>query len=233
VNGGMPADLAVRAAAFALAAAAARHRWPAPLIGRRAARQLARHELAETGFWQRVVDWFARLLNGSSRASFVPGGWFGLIALAVLAVLTIAVVLAWTRPGRPRRSAAPVLGRETKSAAEHRREAERLAAAGAYAAAIIEGVRVIAADLDEREILPPGPGRTADELAREAGRELPALAADLRTVSRLFDDVRYGDLDGTQSGYALVSQVGANVRAARPGGQGGDGTPAPALAAPR
>lgn len=229
----MPACIAQRTVAMALTAGAPGRGWPAPLIGRRAGSQLARRELAEAGFWQRVLDWFARLLHGSGSGSLVPGGWFGLIALAVLVVLTIAVVLAWARPARTRRSAAPVLGREVRSAAEHRREAERLAAAGAYAAAIVEGVRAIAADLDEREILPARPGRTADELAEEAGRELPALAADLRTVTRLFDDVRYGDLDGTQSGYALVRRVGTEVQTARPGGDRGDAAPAGALAAPR
>lgn len=202
----------------------------APLIGRHAARQLARRELAETSFWQRILDWIARLLNDSG--SVVPGGWFGLIALAALAVLAITVALAWARPGRPRRTAAPVLGRVTRSAAEHRLEAERLAAAGAFAAAIIEGVRAIVADLDEREVLPSRPGRTADELAEEAGRELPALAGDLRAVTRLFDDVRYGDRDGTSAGYALVSRVGADVRAAKPSG-GGHPAATAAMAAPR
>jgi Domain of unknown function (DUF4129) len=223
--------VAERAAAVARATAASSRGWPTPLIGRRAGERLARRELAETGFWQRVLDWIARLLHGSG--SLVPGGWFGLVALAALAVLAIAVALSWARPGRPRRPAAPVLGREVRSAAEHRREAERLAAARAYGAAIVEGVRAIAADLDEREILPPKPGRTADELAAEAGRELPALAADLRTVIRLFDDVRYGDLAGSESGYALVSRVGLAVRAARPGADRGAAATVTALAAPR
>jgi Domain of unknown function (DUF4129) len=202
----------------------------APLIGRHAARQLARRELAEASFWQRVLNWIARLLNGA--AAPVPGGWFGLMALAALAVLAVAAVLAWARPGRPRRVAAPVLGRQSRTAAEHLREAERLAAAGAFAGAIIEGVRAIAADLDEREILVARPGRTADELAEEASRELPGLASDLRAVTRLFDDVRYGDREGTPAGYARVSQVAVEVRAAR-AGTGGPEQVAPALAAPR
>jgi hypothetical protein len=102
------------------------------------------------------------------------------------------------------------------SARDYRRNARELAAAGDYAGAIVAGVRAIAADLDERAILPSQPGRTADELAAEAGRELPALAADLRTVTRLFDDVRYGDKDGSLAGYQLVSRVDEAVSAARP-----------------
>ncbi len=87
----------------------------------------------------------------------------------------------------------------------------RLAEAGEYGEAIMEGVRAIAAELDERAILPPRVGRTAHELAAEAGGELPALAADLSAVTRLFDDVRYGDRPGTQAGYDLVGRVDASV----------------------
>jgi type II secretory pathway pseudopilin PulG len=184
-----------------------------PLIGRRAGQRLARHELAELTFWQRVLEWISRLSAGNA----VPGGWFGLIALAVLAVLAVTVVLFWVRPGRARRSAAQaVLGGESMTAADYRRAAQRLAAAGDFAGAIVEGVRAIAAELGERDILPPRPGRTADELAAEAGLELPGLAGDLRDVTRLFDDIRYGDKGGSQAGYQLVRRVDENVRAARP-----------------
>jgi len=161
-----------------------------PLLGRRAGQRIARRELAEISFWQRMIQWLARLTAGR----YVPGGWFGLIALAVLAILVITVVIFWVRPGRARRTAAlSVLSGETLTARDYRRAAERLAAAGDYAAAIVEGVRAIAAELTERDVLPPRPGRTADELAVEAGAELPDLAGDLRTGARLFDDIRYGD----------------------------------------
>jgi len=185
-----------------------------PLLGRRAGQRIARRELAEVSFWQRIVQWLARLAAGR----YVPGGWFGLIALAVLAVLVITVVIFWVRPGRARRMAAlSVLSGETLTARDYRRAAERLAAARDYAAAIVEGVRAIAAELTERDVLPPRPGRTADELAVEAGAELPGLAGDLRTVARLFDDIRYGDKEGSRAGYELVRRVDSDVQAARRG----------------
>jgi Domain of unknown function (DUF4129) len=186
-----------------------------PLIGRRNGQRLARHELGEMSFLQRVVDWLSRLFSNAANA--VPGGWFGLIALAVIAVLAMTAVVFWIRPARSRRDrAGSVLDGASMTARDYRRAAERLAADGDYAGAIVETVRAIAADLDERDILPPRPGRTADELAAEAGRELPSLAADLRTVTRLFDDIRYGDRAANLAGYQLVSRVDADVRAARP-----------------
>lgn len=186
-----------------------------PLIRRGEGQRLARHELAEMSFWQRILHWLSRLLNGTGGV--VPGGWFGLIVLAAVLAVAVVVVLWRVRPARARRVAArAVLTGESKTAADYRRAAERLAAAGHYGAAILEGARAIAAELDQRGILPPRPGRTADELAFEAGRELPGVAADLRAVMRLFDDVLYGDKEGTESGYQVVVRVDAGVRSARP-----------------
>jgi hypothetical protein len=186
-----------------------------PLIGRRTGQRLARHELAEMSFWQRVLGWLARLF--SNARSVVPGGWFGLVALAAIAVLVGTAIIFWVRPARTRRDrAGSVLAGESMTARDYRQAAERFAADGDYAGALVETVRALAADLDERGILPPRPGRTADELAAEAGRELPSLAADLLAVTRLFDDIRYGDREGNLAGYELVSQVDAQVRAARP-----------------
>lgn len=193
-----------------------------PLISRRTGQRIARHELAELSIWQRVLQFFARLLAGHA----VPGGWFGLVALAVLAILVVTLVVFWVRPAGPANAArASVLGGEPLTARDYRRAAERLAAAGDFAAAIVECVRAIAAELTERDILPPRPGRTADELAAEAGAELPGLARGLRDAARLFDDIRYGERDGSQAGYELVSRLDAGVRAARPAARA-DGQPA-------
>jgi hypothetical protein len=185
-----------------------------PMIGRREGQQLAHQELSEMSFWQRVLNAIAHLFNTSAQA--VPGGWFGLIVLAVLAVLGVTVVFFWVRPARTHRSGARGLfSGQAKSAQDHRREAQRLAAAGDFGQAIVEGVRAIAVELDERDILPPRAGRTADELAREAGRALPRLADDLRLVSSLFDDVLYGDRSGTSEGYEIVCRVDVAVQSAR------------------
>lgn len=184
-----------------------------PLIRRRPAQILARHELDKVSIWMRILHDIEKLF--STSASVVPGGWFGLVVLGVLVAVLVIVVLSWVRPAGGRRlRSGPVLGDKPRTTADYRRAAARFAAAGDYGQAIVEGVRAVAAELEERKILPPRPGRTADELAIEAGAELPGLAAELRTVTRLFDDVRYGDKPGTQAGYELVGQVGERVRTA-------------------
>ena len=164
-------------------------------------------------FLDRVINALSNWLN--TAASAVPGGWFGLIVLSALAVLAITVVVFWVRPTRAHRASnRAVLSGQAKSAHDHRQEAQRLAATGEFGPAIVEGVRAIAVELEDREILPPRAGRTADELAYEAGRRMPALAEDLRLVARLFDDVRYGDRPGSRQGYELVSRVDQAVRSA-------------------
>jgi hypothetical protein len=188
-----------------------------PLIGRHGGQRLARRELAEMTFWQRIVNWLLHLPTNAGRV--IPGGWFGLIALAILAVLVVTLVFYWVRPARTRRAPAEsVLGGQSMSARDYRRSAQRLADAGDYAGAIVDGVRAIAAELEERGTLPPRPGRTAGELASEAGSELPEVAAGLRAVTQLFDDIRYGDKAGSLAGYQLVSRIDKDLRAARPAG---------------
>jgi len=184
-----------------------------PLIGRRAAQILARRELSKVSIWARILHDIAQLF--STSANVVPGGWFGLVVFGVIIVVIVIAVVNWARPAAGRRiRARSVLGGKARTAEEYRRSAAGFAEAGDYGQAIIEAVRAIAAECEERGILRPWPGRTADELAAEAGGELPALAADLRAVTRLFDDVRYGGRPGTQAGYELACRVDGSVRTA-------------------
>lgn len=184
-----------------------------PLIGRHAAQILARRELAKVSIWVRILRDIQGLLGASANA--VPGGWFGLVVFGVIIVVLVIAILSWARPAAGRRiRARSVLGGKARTAEDYRRSAMSLAEAGDFGEAIVEAVRAIAAELEERRILRPRPGRTADELAAEAGGELPELAADLRSVTRLFNDVRYGDRPGTQAGYELVCRTDDRVRTA-------------------
>jgi Domain of unknown function (DUF4129) len=192
-----------------------------PGIGRRAAQQLARRELSKAMYQpsltQRFLDWLGRL--GSNVNVNVPGGWWALIAFIVAVVLVIAIVIFRIRPARTRRSAdGALLAGRPVSARDHRQQSERSATAGDFSAAIIERVRAIAVELEERGILSPRPGRTADEFADEASRPLPAHAGKLTDAIQLFDDVMYGGRDGTPAGYQRVRELDASLQAARPTG---------------
>jgi hypothetical protein len=220
-----PARLGLSGLARLGAGALARPAGGTPLVSRRAGQTLARTELSKAIYHrheslaQRLLDAINRLLNDLYTAgqSF-PGGWWSVVALAALTALAVALVLArlgpLARAHREAGQAAP--GGRPLSAADHRQRAATLASAGDYAAAILEAVRGIARQLEERGVLSPRLGRTADEIAAEAGLVLPAEADALQDAARLFDDICYGERPGTAGGYALVRSLDTRLQSARP-----------------
>jgi hypothetical protein len=202
------------------AAAAADGQHP---IGRDAAQRLARAELSKAiyhpheSLTQRTVNvinaWLNRLFNAGNS---VPGGWWALIALAAIAVVVVAIVMTRIGPvaRRRRRADGQISGPRAVTARDHRSRAGRLASAGDYSAAIIECVRAIARQLEEHGVLAPRAGRTADEIADEAGQVLPGDADALRDAARLFDDVCYGQRRGTRDGYQRLQALDARIEAA-------------------
>ncbi len=196
-----------------------------PLTGREAGQRLARAELSKAIYHphepltQRVLNAIGDLLNDLSQAGRAfPGGWWAAVALAALLAMIIAVVLSRTGPlARSGRAGSQLMtGSSLLSAADHRLRAGRLADAGDYAGATVERVRAIARELDDRAVLTPRAGRTANEMAEEAAAALPAEAGALRGAAFLFDDICYGDRPGTQAGYALVRELDTRISAAVP-----------------
>jgi hypothetical protein len=205
-----------------VASAAGRAAAGDPAVTREQGQRLARAELSKAMYHpgvpiaERITNAVGRLLNAAGAAVHV--GWWALVALAALLVIAIAAVLAGIGPiARSRaRGRQPMLSPAQRTARDHRQEAERLAAADDYSAAVIESLRAVAVELEERGILPPRVGRTADEFAAEASQPLPGLAARLGEAARLFDEVRYGGRTGTAAGYERVRDLDGQVRAARP-----------------
>ena len=199
-------------------------------VGREQARELARRELDKAIYHrddpsiaERVlgkinewIDSLTRTVSGAGEHGS-GGGWVALaVIIALLACVAVAVI--W-RLGAVRGEAArerTLLDEEQTTANVHRAAAEAHAAAGEWAAAIRERLRAVARDLEERVILDPRPGRTADELAAEAGAALPDLADELTAAVRVFDDVWYGDRPGSREGYARLSRLDERVQAAKP-----------------
>ena len=192
-------------------------------IGRSAAQRLARTELSKAIYHpgepltQRILGFIGRLLDGPYVAgSAAPGGWWALVALAAIVVIVIAVIMTRIGPVARRHRHADLLlpGSHSVTASEHRSRAGLLAGAGDYSAAIVECVRAIARQLEEDGRLAPRVGRTADEMADEAAKALPGDAAALRDAARLFDEVCYGQRQGTPEGYERLRALDARMAAA-------------------
>lgn len=194
-------------------------------LGRDAARRAAREELAKPGYQEAKPPWTYRAVNWvfeqidkalSKATAVVPGGALGLVVVVLLLAGLVALVVWRTRPSGLRGGdAALFLGSPATSAAQHRAAADAAAADGRWAEAVRERLRAVARELENRGVLDPRPGRTADELAREAGSALPEVAAALQRGVRVFDDVWYGGRVADATSYAVLVEVDRTVREAR------------------
>jgi hypothetical protein len=199
-------------------------------IGRDEARERARRELEKPIYhrddpsliervFRRTSEWIQELFNKifDPTRGGSGGGWIAVAVILAIIVIAIGIVF-WVMRGRKntRSDRAALLEAEPSTAVDHRAEAVRLAAGGQWADAIRERLRAVARDLEERIILDPRPGRTADELAVEAARALPDIAEALRSGVRVFDDVWYGDRPGTRDGYEQLAVLDELTQAAVP-----------------
>jgi hypothetical protein len=114
------------------------------------------------------------------------------------------------------RAPGDVLAGSILTGAEHRARAAAAVAAGQYDVAVRESMRAIARRLDERALLDPRPGRTADEIAVEAARLLPELATELREGARVFDDVAYGSTRADAARAERMRRLDERVEATKP-----------------
>ncbi len=204
-------------------------------IDRDAAHQAAQSELSKpiyskSSAEEQFADWLNELIYRLlQKTSSIPGGWF--TASVLLILLAVAVVVAIHIARRTMRTnrggdyqlfeAAPL------TAAQHRATAEDYAAEGNWVAAIRHRLRAVARQLEETGTLNPAPGRTANELARDAGAALPHLAAELSQAATAFNDVTYGERPGTREAYQMIADLDEHLRSRAPALQAAPGPAAP------
>ena len=195
-------------------------------VGRDEAQRAAERELSKgiyaenaPGPVERAVDavlrWLQEQLFGGS--GLFPGGGLGLVVLALLIGAAVAFVMWRVGPGRRGAGGSSVVVElpGPLDPAEHRRRAEAYAAGGRYADAVRERMRAVVRELETRGVLEPRPGRTADEVAREAGALVPAVAPDLRTAAGVFDEIWFGGRPATAEADALLRQADQRVQRAQ------------------
>ena len=192
-------------------------------IDRDAAHQAAQDELnkpiyssASTG--QQLTDWIDEMLYRLlQKTASIPGGWFTAMVLLILLAIAVAVAVRIVRrtmrskPGGDQLFEAGQL-----TAAQHRATAESYAAEENWAAAIRHRLRAVARQLEETGILNPAPGRTANELARDAGAALVHLTSELSQAATAFSDVTYGEQPGTRDAYRMIADLDDHLRSRPP-----------------
>lgn len=204
-------------------------------MARDAAHEAAQRELTKPIYPQeslsdRFSDWVDELIYRIvTKGALVPGGWFTIMVLLIVAAVVLVVAIRVARKTmRTKRSVDyQLFGSGEMSAGQHREVAGQCAGRGDWAGAIRHRLRAVARHLEETGVLAPVPGRTANELARDAGGSLPGLSTELSSAATAFNDVTYGELPGTEVMYRMISDLDDHLRS-----QPGAGTgPAPEVAA--
>jgi hypothetical protein len=178
------------------------------------AREWITRELAKSGYktrpslWQRFLNWLESLFRSGGTASLGQLLTWLVIVVVIVAVVILAFVVAGPiRRRLGRDDDRGVLTGETRSAAELGRDAAALAQRGEWTDATVTAFRAVARLIEERGILTAAPGRTAVEIAAQAGALLPDLAAALRDCAATFDDLAYGDRPGSEPTYRAAAQL--------------------------
>jgi hypothetical protein len=195
------------------------------LPGRDAAREAAHRELsrrayaeAEPPLTYRIIRWLLNRLSEllDKATASVPGGTVGLLLLLLVVALVVAVVVVRLRPSLRDQRSRQLFGLgQQLTADQHRQRAEQAAARGDHADAVRERLRAVVRELEQRGVLDPRPGRTADEVARDAGTAVPALAEPLRRGATVFDEVWYGGRLADATSYAVLVEVDRAVSSSR------------------
>ncbi|MDT0323228.1 DUF4129 domain-containing protein [Streptomyces millisiae] len=201
---------------------------PPVVTDREEALREARRELSKPAYAEhepslprRIWNWIWDELLGrlDDVALNTPGGWVGLLVIALLVVALLVALrmrLGALRDAAGPRSTGGLFGDQPRTAAEHRAAADAHAAAGRWPEAVQERLRAIVRALEERALLEPRPGRTATEAAAEAARPLPTLAADLRVAATTFDGITYGGRPAGPADDARMRDLDQRLAATRP-----------------
>ena len=190
-------------------------------ITRDGAREAARHELSKGIYHRNDEPWPVRVLKAVQRwidhlfqtvSRHSPGGGAGAVALLLVAAGVLGFV--WWRVGLVRRTPAaerPLLEGRARTSADLLRDAKAAATAGRWDDAVVARMRALAMTVEERGLVDPRPGRTADELATEIATALPAASAATRSAATVFDAVVYGKRIATRENYDVVVAAAETV----------------------
>ena len=198
---------------------------PPVLPGADEARRWAAEELAKPEYrdaapswldtlWRNFLDWLQSLDGSQGDAAPVPSP---VIALVIAAIIAAAVLLARPRLNARARQAKDVFERETAlAAADYRNRAEAAAAAGLWGDAVVDRFRAVVRSAENRTILDPQPGRTADEAAQALSVPFSSESGRLARAAATFDGIRYGNRAAGPADYQEMVALDAALDAMKP-----------------
>ena len=202
---------------------------PPVLPGAGEARRWAAEELAKPEYrdaapswldslWRNFLDWLQSLDGSAGDAAPVPSP---VIALVIAAIIAAAIILARPRLNARARQAKDVFERETAlAAADYRNRAEAAAVAGKWGDAVVDRFRAVVRSAEDRAILDPQAGRTADEAARALSAPFTTEAPRLARAAATFDGIRYGNRTAGSGDYRDMVGLDNTLDALKPAAAG-------------
>lgn len=205
------------------------------------ARDLLSRELSRSEYrpslLEQARDFVFDLVDRAQRAVAETGA-FNLLTLTVLAValaVGLLLLLARLRPDTRAPRAEPVLGATSLTAADHRSRARAASGRQDWDEAVVEAMRAIARDLEERSPALTAraatgatagetdvrPGSTAREVAAIAQRRFAGHDEALDALARTFEDVVYGDRRAAQADAERGVRLAETLAEATPGDRAG------------
>lgn len=195
-----------------LPAAEEARRWAAEELAKPEYREAAPGWLEE--LWKDFVDWLQSLDGSAADGSTVPSPVIGIVIAVVIAA---AVIIAKPRLNAKVRRAREVFEPDSVlTPADYRQRAETSAAAGKWGDAVVDRFRALVRSAEDRTILDPQPGRTADEVVRELAAPFRAETDRLGKAAGTFDAIRYGNLAADAADYQAMASLDKSLEAMKP-----------------
>ncbi|MFM9273640.1 DUF4129 domain-containing protein [Pseudarthrobacter sp. NKDBFgelt] len=198
---------------------------PPVLPGAEEARRWAAEELSQPEYrdaapgwvetlWENFLDWLSTLDGSADAGSTVPSTVIGLVIAVIIAA---AVIIAKPRLNPKARQVKEVFEPEGELAAgDYRQRAETSAAAGRWGDAVVDRFRALVRSAEDRTILDPQPGRTADEVARDLALPFSTEGQRLDRAAGMFDAIRYGNRTADAGDYRAMAGLDDALEALKP-----------------
>ncbi|MFJ5954959.1 DUF4129 domain-containing protein [Paenarthrobacter sp. NPDC092416] len=165
--------------------------------------------------WRDFLDWLGSL-QGDGQG---PGNDFAVPLIGALAVVLIILTIIFVRPrlNARRKVAADIYDKEpAMDAGAYRRRAAAAADQGNWPAAVVDQFRALVRAGEERDVIEPRAGRTADEAATQLGQVFGSATEQLNRAARMFDGVRYGDQGAVAADFRELQELDAHILAMAP-----------------
>ena len=164
--------------------------------------------------WLNFLDW----LNSLGSSDGTDTGALPLITVAAVIVIAVAIVLVRPRLNARRKNTSKAVFDADPSVSPdtYRQRAAAAAAVADWGTAVVEQFRAVVRSAEERTVIDPLPGRTADEVAASLGAAFSPVVWQLQRAATVFDAVRYGHARVDQQDFADIVALDDSISGLQP-----------------